>query len=57
MVEILKGANKMTDYVIVGILIILIVIGIRSSVKHFKGEGGCCGGGSAVKVKRKNGYH
>lgn len=43
----------MTDYVIVGILIILIVIGIRSSVKHFKGEGGCCGGGSAVKVKRK----
>ena len=43
----------MTDYVIVGILIILIVIGIRSSVKHFKGEGGCCGGGSSVKVKRK----
>ena len=43
----------MTDYVIVGILIILIVIGIRSSVKHFKGEGGCCGGDSSVKVKRK----
>ena len=43
----------MTDYVIVGILIILIVIGIRSSIKHFKGEGGCCGGGSSVKVKRK----
>ena len=43
----------MTDYVIVGILIILIVIGIRSSVKHFKGEGGCCGGGSSFKVKRK----
>ncbi|MGN1167112.1 MAG: heavy-metal-associated domain-containing protein [Lachnospiraceae bacterium] len=44
----------MTDFVIVGILIILIIIGIRSSVKHFKGEGGCCGGGgSSVKVKRK----
>lgn len=43
----------MTDYVVVGILIILIVIGIRSSVKHFKGEGSCCGGGSSVKVKRK----
>lgn len=23
------------------------------SVKHFNGEGGCCGGGSSVKVKRK----
>lgn len=43
----------MADFVIVGILIILIIIGIRSSVKHFKGEGGCCGGGSSVKVKRK----
>lgn len=43
----------MEDFVIVGILIILIMIGIRSSVKHFKGEGGCCGGGSSVKVKRK----
>lgn len=43
----------MADFVIVGILIILIIIGIRSGVKHFKGEGGCCGGGSSVKVKRK----
>ena len=43
----------MADFVIAGILIILIIIGIRSSVKHFKGEGGCCGGGASVKVKRK----
>lgn len=43
----------MADFVIIGILIILIIIGIRSGIKHFKGEGGCCGGGSSVKVKRK----
>ncbi len=43
----------MADFVIVGILIILIIIGIYSSVKHFKGEGGCCGGGYSVKVKKK----
>ena len=43
----------MADFVIIGILIILIIIGIRSGIKHFKGEGGCCGGGSFVKVKRK----
>lgn len=43
----------MADFFIIGILIILIIIGIRFGVKHFKGEGGCCGGGSSVKVKRK----
>ena len=43
----------MADFIIVGILIVLILIGIRPTVKHFKGEGGCCGGGSSVKVKRK----
>lgn len=43
----------MADFVIIGILIILIIIGIRSGIKHFKGEGGCCGGGSSIKVKRK----
>ena len=32
----------------------LLVIGIRSTKKHFKGEGGCCGGGSAtVEVPEK----
>ena len=41
----------MADFFIIGILIILIIIGIRFGVKHFKGEGGCCGGGSSVKVK------
>ncbi|MGN0339170.1 MAG: heavy-metal-associated domain-containing protein [Lachnospira sp.] len=43
----------MTDAIIIAILVILIVIGISSTVKHFKGEGGCCGGSSSVKVKRK----
>lgn len=43
----------MADGIIIGILLILIIIGICSGRKHFKGEGGCCGGGSSVKVKRK----
>ena len=43
----------MTDALIIGILIVLVVVGIWSSRKHFKGEGGCCGDGSSVKVKRK----
>lgn len=43
----------MADEIILGMVIIFVFIGIRSGVKHFKGEGGCCGGGSSVKVKRK----
>ena len=43
----------MPNAIIIGILIIWIFFGIRSTVKHVKGEGGCCGGGSYVKVKRK----
>ena len=45
--------SKMADVIIIVILVILIVIGISSTLKHFIGEGGCCGGGSYVKVKRK----
>lgn len=43
----------MTDAIIVVVLIVVLLIGIRYSIKHFKGEGGCCGGGSTVKVKKK----
>ena len=43
----------MADVIIIGILLILLIIGICSSIKHFKGEGGCCGRASSVKVKRK----
>lgn len=43
----------MTDIVIIIVLVVLMLLGLRATVKHFKGEGGCCGGGSTVKAKRK----
>ncbi len=46
----------MENAMIAGILIIFILVGIPSGLKHFKGEGGCCGGASA-KVKRKHLKH
>lgn len=52
-----RNGRKMTDIIIIGILIVLISVGIYSSRKHFRGEGGCCGGGSSVKVKRKRLKH
>lgn len=48
-----KGANEMANWIIIGLLIIVVIIAISSGAKHFRGEGGCCGGGSDVKVKRK----
>ena len=43
----------MVDYVIVGIIAVIVVMGIFSTVKHFRGEGGCCGGGSYKPKKKK----
>lgn len=44
----------MEDIIIVSIIAVMILIGIRSGIKHFKGEGGCCCGGSTpVKKQRK----
>lgn len=37
----------MENIIIIVILAVLIVIGLRSTLKHFRGEGGCCGGKSA----------
>lgn len=41
----------MGTFIICILLILLILYALRSSLKHFKGEGGCCGGGSDVKEK------
>ena len=42
----------MGDYVVIGILMILLVMAVWRSVKHFKG-GGCCGsGGNTIRDKK-----
>ncbi|MBQ9141723.1 MAG: heavy-metal-associated domain-containing protein [Lachnospiraceae bacterium] len=43
----------MENIIIIGILVVMILVGAHSTIKHFKGQGGCCGGGSSVKVKKK----
>ncbi len=44
----------MEDLVIILLIAVLVGVGIYSSRKHFRGEGGCCGGSSApVKKQRK----
>lgn len=49
-----KAGIVMTDVIILLIILIVLIYGVKGTVKHFKGEGACCGGGSApVKAKRK----
>lgn len=43
----------MESYIIIGILAVIVVLAVISSIKHFKGEGGCCGGGSYKPKKKK----
>lgn len=48
----------MEDFIIVAVIVILLIAGLRSSKKHFRGEGGCCGGSSApVKKQHKRLKH
>ncbi len=43
----------MGDYIIIGVLAVIVCIGVVYTIKHFKGEGGCCGGGSYKPKKKK----
>ena len=43
----------MENYIVIGIIAVIVVIAVISSIKHFKGEGGCCGGGSYKPKKKK----
>lgn len=42
----------MINYIIVAILVVVLCLCLKSSAKHFRGEGGCCGG-STYKAKKK----
>lgn len=43
----------MGNEIIIAILVVVMFFALRSSMKHFRGEGGCCGGGSPVKPEKK----
>ena len=42
----------MENYIIIGVIALIVAVGVFYTVKHFKGEGGCCGGGT-LKLKKK----
>ena len=43
----------MVNILIVAILLLVIILGLISGIKHFKGQGSCCGGASDIKSEKK----
>ena len=43
----------LSNLIVIVILVLVMFFAIKGSLKHFKGEGGCCGGGSEVKEPDK----
>ena len=43
----------MTDGIIIAILVVVVFLGIRSTVKHFARKSGCCGGNGTYIAKKK----
>lgn len=43
----------MENVVIIAVLAVLFIVGAASCVKHFKGQGGCCGGGGNYRPRKK----
>lgn len=43
----------MANIIIILILLVIVVLALKSASKHFRGEGGCCGGSSDKPLKKK----
>lgn len=43
----------MQDLIIILILVVILAIGVTSTIKHFKGKSGCCGSGNTYISKKK----
>ena len=43
----------MANFILVCALLLLVFFALRSARKHFRGEGGCCGGAGTVREKKK----
>ena len=45
----------MINAVIIVILVLVVILAVKNSLKHFKGQGGCCGGGGdePAKIREK----
>ena len=43
----------MENAMIIAVVAIVALLGVREAMKHFKGQGGCCGGGTYTPKAKK----
>ena len=43
----------LSNLIVIVVLVVIMFFAVKGSLKHLKGEGGCCGGGSEVKEPDK----
>lgn len=43
----------MENLIILAVVAAALAVGGISAVRHFRGEGGCCGGGGTLRLKKK----
>lgn len=43
----------MQDFIIIAILAVLLIVGVCSTMKHFKNKSGCCGSSNTYVSKKK----
>lgn len=43
----------MGNVIVAGILLLIVAVAVRSAVAHYRGQGGCCGGGSTIRETKK----
>lgn len=41
----------MVDIIILLIILIILILAVKGTIKHFKGQGACCGGGNKGLIK------
>lgn len=48
--------GNLMNIIIIAVIVLAVIAGVIHTAKHFRGEGGCCGGGS-YKPRRKKLQH
>lgn len=43
----------MINYILPALLVVVLILAVRSTAKHFRGESGCCGGGNSRPQRKR----
>ena len=44
----------MADTIIILVVVVILIFALKGSIRHFRGEGACCGGGENEKSEKED---